>query len=133
MSIDILSNMLSTIKNATMVQKPYVEVIHSKECESVAKVLSEQNFVGDVKTFKEKGESYKRLRINLKYDENGKSRITKLRRVSTPGNRVYKGANDLHKVRNGFGILIVSTNRGIVEGSYARNKRLGGEVLCEVY
>lgn len=133
MSVDLVSNMISSIRNASLVNKDHVEVPYSKECEAVAKVLSDNGYLGDVKSFKESGKSFKKLRIDLNYDEFGNSLITKIQRVSTPGRRIYRGADDLGKFMNGFGIYVVSTSRGVMTGDIARNKRLGGELICKVY
>ena len=73
------------------------------------------------------------IRIYLKYAEDGEPVIHGLRRVSTPGRRVYRRADDLPKVRNGLGVAVVSTNRGVLTDEQARGLRVGGEVLCEVW
>lgn len=132
MSVDILSNMLSQIKNASMVNKEYVEVMHTKECAAVAKVLKENNYVKEVKVFKESGKPFKKLRIDLSYD-NDLPAITDIKRVSTPGRRIYKGADDIGTFLSGYGLYIVSTSRGVMSGVEARKKRLGGEVMCKVH
>lgn len=132
MSTDRISNMLSILKNASMISKDFVEIGYSKECESVAKVLKEGNFVSEVKTFKPKDTKMKMLRIDLINEESG-PKIHDIKRVSKPGKRIYRGSNQLRHVQGGFGLLVVSTSRGVMSGNEARKKKLGGEVLCEVY
>lgn len=133
MSIDRLSNMVSTIKNASLIGKEYVEIPHSNVCEDVAKLLKKEGFLSEVKVFKEKGSSYKMLRIDLAYDEDGISKITEIKRVSKPGRRIYKGSEEIRPVAGGYGISIISTSRGVVKDYTARNKKLGGEIICRVW
>ncbi|MFC1700080.1 30S ribosomal protein S8 [Patescibacteria group bacterium] len=132
MSMDRISNMLSSIKNASMVKKDFVEVIHSKECENIAKVLEKGGFVAAVKAFKPKETKRKMLRIDL-INEEGEAKIRNVKRISKPGKRIYRGVSQLKPVQSGFGLLVVSTSRGVMSGSEAKKKKLGGEVLFEVY
>jgi small subunit ribosomal protein S8 len=133
MSSDTIANMLSTIKNASMVNKEFVEVSHSKEREAVAKVLKESGFLEEVKVFKPEGKPYKGLHLGLSYDSSGIPAIKDLRRLSRPGRRMYRKSSELRPVKNGYGLLVVSTSRGVMSGEQARKKRLGGEVVCEVW
>ncbi len=127
MSSDRLSNMLSSLKNAAMVGKPFVELPYTKECEGVANVLREAGYLEGVKTFKEKGKNYKSLRLDLN------SKISQVRRISKPGQRMYSSAAKLNLVAGGMGVLVVSTSKGILPGREAKKRKLGGEILCEVY
>jgi small subunit ribosomal protein S8 len=131
MTIDLISNMLSSLKNASMAGKKSVEVMHTNQVEAIAKNLKEAGFLEEVKTFKESGKSFKKLRLDLAY-ENGLPKITDVQIVSKPGRRVYKGYKDMKLVAGGFGVSVVSTSRGILSGSEARKKKLGGEVICNV-
>ena len=115
-----------------MAGKSYLELPYSRQCEEVAKVIKERGFFENVKVFKVKGLPFKRLGITLAL-ENGVSKISEIKRISKPGYRVYKKSEALGRTRGGFGYLIVSTSRGIMGGSEARKKKLGGEVICEVY
>ncbi|MFZ2664467.1 MAG: 30S ribosomal protein S8 [Patescibacteria group bacterium] len=132
MSVDRISNMLSTIKNCSMSGRDFVEVCYSRECESIAKVLEEKGFLEGVKVFKKEKSSAKMIHIGL-VKEDGKAKITEVKRISKPGRRIYKGGKEMRAVLQGLGVLVVSTSRGIMSGSEARKKKLGGEVLCEVY
>ena len=132
MSMDRISNMLSAIKNASMVGKDLVEITYSKECESIAKVLEKGGFVSGVKTFKPKETKRKMLRIDL-INEEGQPKVRDIKRISRPGKRIYRGARQLKPVQAGFGLLVISTSRGVMSGAEAKKKKLGGEVLCEVY
>ncbi len=133
MSLDIMSNMISSIKNAAMVKKPFVEVMHTKDCESVAKTLKASGFISDIKIFKESGKPFKRMRLELAYDSFGNSSFKDIQRVSKPGRRIYKKASELRKFMNGYGIRVVSTSRGVVSDVEARKRKLGGEIICEVF
>jgi small subunit ribosomal protein S8 len=132
MSMDRLSNMLSALKNASMAEKPHVEIMYSKECEEVAKVLKEKGFLESVKIFKPEKTSVKRLHIDL-MKENGVFSLTEAKRVSKSGRRIYKGANELGRYKRGFGVMVVTTSKGIMDSVEARKKKLGGEVICEVF
>ncbi|MBD3366095.1 30S ribosomal protein S8 [candidate division WWE3 bacterium] len=131
--MDTLSNMLSTIKNAYLVRKEAVEVPYSKQSEAVAKVLEASGFVKKVKSFKHKGKAYKGLSIELSYDETDLPKLMNVRRISKPGRRIYKKADEIRSVKGGYGVLVVSTPRGIMSGDEARKRRLGGELICEVW
>jgi small subunit ribosomal protein S8 len=131
MSNDRLSDMLSSIKNAAMAGKPFIEVLFTKECESVAKNLEKAGFLSGVKSFKPEGKPFKMLRLDLAY-ENGIAKISDVKRVSKPGRRVYKGYQELRPMAGGFGVRVVSTSRGVMSSIEAKKKKLGGEVICEV-
>ncbi len=133
MSVDTIANMLSMLKNASLVGKRAVELPYSKQKEAIAKVLESRGFVSKVKVFKDKDLSYKSLHIELAYSEGGMPAISDLRRVSKPGRRMYRSADALRAVKGGLGVAVVSTSRGIMSGLDAKKKRLGGEVICEVW
>jgi small subunit ribosomal protein S8 len=133
MSLDRLSNMISMIKNASMADKTSVEILYTKECESVAKVLKENGFLSEVRTFKPEKSSYKMLRLEVSRDGDGNTSIKNAKRVSKPGRKIYRKSSELGLVESGFGVLVVSTSKGIMSGKEARKRKLGGEVICEVY
>lgn len=128
---DTIAIMLSSIKNASMAKRTSVEMFHSKECEAIAKVLKDRGFLSEVKTFKPSGEQFKKLHLELALE--GKTPVvTDVKMLSKPGKRVYAGYADLRRVSAGFGVLVVSTSRGVMSGEEARKKKLGGELICEV-
>jgi small subunit ribosomal protein S8 len=106
--------------------------MHSKECESVAKVLKDKGFLAEVKVFKPSESNVKMLHLDLAHDKTEYA-ITDVKRISKPGRRIYRGTSDLHRVEGGFGVAVVSTSKGIMADDMARKKKLGGEVLCEVF
>jgi small subunit ribosomal protein S8 len=129
---DTIADMLTRIRNATMARHQTTQVPATKMTRSIAKVLREEGFIGE---YEEEGEGIKRnLVISLKYK--GKNRqplITALKRVSKPGLRVYSNKKDLPRVLGGIGIAVISTSSGIMTDREARQKNVGGEVLCFVW
>lgn len=132
MSVDRLSNMLSSIKNSKTSGRLFVEVYHTKECEGVAQVLRDEGFLSEVRIFKPKHTGYKMMRLNFTDDSNGKE-ITDVKRISKPGRRSYTTAGKIKPVVGGRGVLVVSTSKGIMSGLMAKKRKLGGELICKVY
>ena len=128
---DPIADKLTRIRNALTVRKETVEVPASNRKREIARILVEEGYVKDVKEV-EDGYNGK-LVLTLKYTEDGKSVIGGLKRVSKPGLRAYSGAANMPKVLGGFGIAIVSTNKGIMTDKQAKAANVGGEVLCYVY
>jgi len=130
---DPIADMLARIRNATMVQHRQVVMPSSKMCEAVAGILKEEGFIQDYEVIPATPRPI--LRISLRYTQTKRpqSVITGLRRVSTPGRRVYAGRHDLPWVRSGLGVAIVSTSKGVMTAQQARRQRVGGEVLCYVW
>lgn len=129
MITDPISDMLTRIRNASMVKKTEVRIPYSKLKLAIAKILSQEGYVDTVEKI---GTGHGELRITLKYD-NGQSGIRNLKRVSKPGHRAYAGYGDLPRVLSDHGIAIVSTSQGVMTNKEARKRKLGGEVLCEVF
>lgn len=132
MSLDRTSNMLSSIKNAAMAGKDFIELRHSKECEAIAKVLEEKGYLEGIKSFKQENGGGKMLHIGVVKEE-GIAKLSQVKIVSKPGRRIYKKFGELRPVLQGLGVMVISTSRGIMAGQEARKKKLGGEVICEVY
>ncbi len=128
---DPIADMLTRIRNALMVKKETVEIPASNTKREIARILFEEGYVKEVKEV-EDGYNGK-LVLTLKYTERNQSVISGLERVSKPGLRSYSGAKTMPKVLGGFGIAIVSTNKGIMTDKQAKAKNVGGEVLCYVY
>ncbi|MBN2579983.1 MAG: 30S ribosomal protein S8 [Pirellulales bacterium] len=131
MMTDPIADMLTRIRNAVRVERPHVDIPLSKVKRGLAEVLKREGYIWDWEEVAEKPSS--RLRVHLKYGPNGERVIRRLRRVSTPGRRVYHGADALKPVLGGLGICILSTSRGVISDREARQRRIGGEVLCEVW
>ena len=128
---DPIADMLTRIRNALTVKKETVEIPASNMKRAIANIMLAEGYVKDVK---EVGEGYKaKLVITLKYTDARESVIGGLERVSKPGLRTYSGAKNMPKVLGGYGIAIVSTNKGIMTDKQAKAQGVGGEVLCYVY
>jgi small subunit ribosomal protein S8 len=128
---DPLADMLTRIRNATMVKFDHVEMPKSNVKVDIARVLKEEGFIRDYR-ISESG-SQGTLTIDLKYGLNRESVITGIKRVSKPGLRRYAKAKEVPTVLNGLGISIISTSKGIITDKAARNLNTGGEILCEVW
>lgn len=128
---DPLGDMLARIRNASMRGKPTVRTPASKIRRWVLDVLQSEGYIrGYEEVTTEAG--HKEIEIALKYYD-GQPVIRELRRVSTPGRRVYSGVRDMMQVRQGLGVAIVSTPKGVMSDQQARTANVGGEVLCTVF
>jgi len=125
---DTLADMFTRIRNAQMAKKTKVEMPASRTKAAIAEVLKAEGYVG---AFEVSGDKKPTLSIELKYYE-GKPVIEHIKRVSTPGLRIYKAAGEIPKVKGGLGIMVVSTNQGIMTDRAARQANVGGELICEV-
>ena len=131
MHTDPIADMLTRIRNANMVLMPEAKMPSSKLKVEVARILAAEGFID---SFAENDASVgKELTIRLRYSQDRSPVLKGLRRVSKPGNRVYKGAKDLDRVRGGIGVSIVSTSQGLLSDRDARAANIGGEVLCEAW
>jgi small subunit ribosomal protein S8 len=126
---DPISDMLTRIRNAQMAQKASVAMPSSKLKVAIAKVLKDEGYVEDFAIRENDGKPT--LEIGLKYYA-GRAVIERIDRVSKPGLRIYKGADDIPRVMNGLGVAIVSTPKGVMTDRKARASNVGGEVLCIV-
>jgi len=131
MMTDPIADMLTRIRNALMVEHKTVEMPSSKVKESIARVLLAEGFIRDYQVVGERPD--KLLKIYLKYGPLGEKVVNVLERVSRPGRRIYRPLSELGRVRNGLGIWIVSTNRGMLSDRQCRKEGVGGEVICSVY
>ncbi len=131
MMTDPIADMLTRIRNGVSVERPFVEVPLSKVKRGLAEVLKREGYIWDWQEVE--GEQSNSLRLDLKYGPNGERVIRKIRRVSKPGRRVYSRAKELAPVLNGLGISVVSTSGGVLSDREARQKNLGGEILCEIW
>jgi small subunit ribosomal protein S8 len=131
MMTDPIADMLTRIRNAVRVERPHVTMPISKVKRGLAEVLKREGYIWDWR--EEESQPVPQLRLELKYGPNGERVIRHIKRVSKPGRRVYSGASQLRPILNGLGISIISTSRGVISDREARQKKLGGEVLCELW
>jgi len=131
MMTDPVADMLTRIRNASQALHPTVAMPSSKLREEIAKILAAEGYIDgyDVAT----DGSHKTLTVKLRYGRDRAPVIKGLNRTSTPGRRVYRGAADLPRVMGGLGVAVISTSQGLLPDREARKRRLGGEVLCEVW
>jgi small subunit ribosomal protein S8 len=123
---DPIADMLTRIRNAHLALHKEVSVPRSKMKEALAAILQQEGYVDNVTS------GDKEIKIALKYHK-GTPGLAGLKRISKPGRRVYVSALDIPRVQNGLGICILSTSAGVMEGSAAREKKVGGELLCEIW
>jgi small subunit ribosomal protein S8 len=128
---DQIGDMLTRIRNAATVRHDNVEMPASKMKLAVLKILKEEGFISDYEVVKGKPE--KLIRIKLRYQDNSKSMISGIERVSKPGLRIYAPHNEIPRVYGGVGVAILSTPSGVITGQQARRQGVGGEVICYVW
>ncbi len=128
---DPISDMLIRVKNAGAVQKKTATFGYSKIKWEIAKVLERHNYLGEVA---KKGKKNKKLiEASLVYDEDSSPKIANTKRISKPSRRMYFGYRQIHSVKNGYGIGVYSTTKGILIDKEARKEKLGGELLFEIW
>jgi small subunit ribosomal protein S8 len=128
---DPISDLLARIRNGIRARKREIDCPRSGIKLRIAEILRDEGFIEGVSDVKD--ELQGKLAVVLRYDNNHQSAITGMRRISRPGQRKYLGARQLPKVRNGLGIAIISTSRGVLTDREARKLGVGGEVICEVW
>ena len=130
MMTDPIADMLTRIRNAVRVERPFVDIPTSRVKKGIADVLKREGYIWDWKD--EEAVPHPMLRIELKYGQNGEKVIQTIKRISKPGRRLYSGSKELKPVLGGLGIRIISTSKGVISDREARRDKVGGEVLCEV-
>ena len=131
MHSDPIADMLTRIRNANTALHPETTMPSSKLREEIARILSEEGFIDSYTTAD--ADVGSELTVKLRYDADRKRVLQGIQRVSKPGHRVYKGAQDIDRVRGGIGVAIVSTSTGVMTDREARRRNVGGEVLCRVW
>ncbi len=131
MMTDPMADMLTRIRNANMIKAEKVDMPASKLKLEVTKILKEKGFIKGYKVLKDRKQGV--LRISLKYTSNGEKLISGLKKVSTPGRRVYVDKEKIPVVIGGFGIAILSTSKGVLTDESCRHQGIGGEVLCYIW
>jgi len=127
---DPIADMICVIKNGYKAKKEFIEFPFSRIKFDLVKLLQQEGYI----TQADKLEKDKPvIKVELKYGNNGESVITDIKRISKPGRREYYKKKDIQKVKNGFGISIISTSKGVMTGKMARINNVGGEILCTVW
>ena len=128
---DLISDGLTRIRNAAMRRLDTTKLLHSNVVEATLSILAAKGYVESYNVIEENNKKF--INVALKYDENGRSVINELKRVSSPGRRVYKGRDEIKRFKNGYGTIIVSTSKGVLSNEDAHKAGVGGEVLCSVW
>ncbi len=128
---DPIADLLTRIRNAHRAKHDRLDVPASNLKMEVCRILKEEGYIKNAEMVE--GDPRPLIRVYLAYNKEGKPGIQRMQRVSTPGRRVYRGADDIKPVLNGLGVGIVSTSQGLMTDRQARQRRVGGEVLCEIW
>ena len=129
---DLIADALTRIRNAAMRRLEVATLLHSNTVVGVMNVLLQKEYIAGFKVID--GQNNKKtIQVELKYDDKEKSEINEIVRVSKPGRRVYKPASEIKNFKNGYGTIILSTNKGIIANDEAFAANVGGEVLCTVW
>lgn len=133
MMTDPIADLLTRIRNGIHVERPFVDMPSSRMKIRVVEALAREGYVWDHEVVEEEGAPSKTLRVNLKYGPNGEQVIQHIERISKPGCRVYVGVGDMKEVRQGLGVSILSTSKGVLSNREARKEGVGGELLCQIW
>jgi small subunit ribosomal protein S8 len=128
---DIVSDSITRIRNAGMRRKEVATLLHGKIVEGFLKVLKDKEYIESYKVVEENGK--KSINVVLKYNENDRTVINEITRISKPGRRVYKSADELKSFKNGYGTIVVSTNKGVIANDEAYKLNVGGEALFSIW
>ncbi|MFC6591773.1 30S ribosomal protein S8 [Deinococcus lacus] len=130
---DPIADMLTRIRNATRGYKESVDVPASKFKEELAKLLLQEGYIASVERTRREGEQFDVLRIGLKYGAKREQVIKHIERISRPGRRAYLSAESVPRIRNGLGLAVVSTSKGLLPDREARKQGVGGELICVLW
>jgi small subunit ribosomal protein S8 len=130
---DPIADLLSRIRNAHLAKHDRLDVPLSKLKLEVCRLLKEEGFIRNFRQVDGEAAGQAQVRIFLRYAPDGTPAIRSVQRVSKPGRRVYRGADDVQPVRNGLGVGILSTSQGLLTDRQARERRVGGELMCEIW
>ncbi|MDD2904821.1 MAG: 30S ribosomal protein S8 [Sulfurimonas sp.] len=128
---DLVSDALTRVRNAGMRRLAVTTLVHSKSVEAVANILVEKGYLESANVIEDGVK--KTIKVVLKYDDNEKSVINELKRISKPSRRIYKGKDEIKRFKNGYGTIIVSTSHGVLANDKAYELGIGGEVMCTVW
>lgn len=129
--MDMIADMITRIRNASSVGKDMVEILHSSQNMNILKILKDEGYITDY-VEREIRKGVKLIDVELRYHQ-GESAIRNIKRISKSSRRVYSSIDDLPVVLNGLGILILSTSHGVISDVEARQKNVGGELICSVF
>ena len=128
---DLLADAITRIRNASLRKLDVTQLMHSKLVEAVLVVFQNKGYIESFNVIEDGNKKF--IKVVLKYNEEGKTVINEMARVSKPGRRVYKGKEDIKRFKNGYGTIIVSTSHGVLANDKAFELGIGGEVMCTVW
>ncbi|HUG94055.1 MAG TPA: 30S ribosomal protein S8 [Planctomycetaceae bacterium] len=128
---DPIADMLTRIRNAIQIERPFVEMPASRTKIGIADALKREGYIWDYEVLDQ--EPQRVLRIQLKYGPNGERIVQRLERTSKPGRRIYSRSTDIPQILQGMGVCILSTNKGVLSSREAKQQGVGGEILCTVW
>jgi small subunit ribosomal protein S8 len=128
---DLIADSITRIRNAGMRRLDVTTLMHSKTVEAVVAIMAEKGYIDSFNVVEDGNK--KTINVVLKYDENGRTVINEVKRLSKPGRRIYKGASEIKRFKNGYGTIIVSTSKGVLANDKAFELNVGGEVLCSIW
>jgi len=128
---DSIADMLTIVRNGSRAKMPVVEVRGSNMSAGILSIFKKNDFISNLKLMKDNKQGV--LRVYLKYFKDGAPAILGIKRISRPGLRVYKKTDELPKVYSGLGIAVISTSKGLMTDSQAREEKLGGEIICYIW
>lgn len=128
---DLIADGITRIRNASMRKLEVTKLIHTKVVEAVLVIFQNKGYIESFNVIEDSNKKF--INVVLKYDENGRQVINELKRLSKPGRRVYKGKEDIHRFKNGYGTIIVSTSKGVLSNDEASKLGVGGELLCSIW
>ena len=133
MITDPISDMLTRIRNANVAMRDEVLMPSSKQKIALAEILKKEGYISDFAIGAGETEAHKTLKIQMKYSDDRRRTIMCIKRVSTPGLRIYRRATDVPRVLGGLGVAVLSTSHGLMTDREARKRNVGGEVMCYVW
>ncbi|MDD5655768.1 MAG: 30S ribosomal protein S8 [Elusimicrobia bacterium] len=131
--MDHIADLLTSIRNANLRQKDRVDIPHTKLKLEIVRILKEEGFIANYKTLFANGSKRGLIRVFLKFSPEKEPVIRGIQRVSRPGLRIYRSYQDIPRARGGFAVTILSTSQGVLTNKQAKEKKVGGEILCQVW
>ncbi|MBB6212612.1 30S ribosomal protein S8 [Borreliella californiensis] len=126
-----VGDMLTKLRNASRVRHGSVDLKMSNMNKSILNILKEEGYIKDFNFLEKEGISF--IRVLLKYDSKRNPVINKIDAISTPGRKIYSSYKNMPRIKNGYGILIISSSQGVITGKEAKDKKIGGELICSVW
>ncbi|MDR3177672.1 MAG: 30S ribosomal protein S8 [Campylobacteraceae bacterium] len=128
---DLIADGLTRIRNASMRKLDTTKLLHTKAVEAILGILQSKGYIQSFNVIEESNKKF--INVALKYDEYGKQVIHDIKRISTPGRRIYKSKDEIKRFKSGYGTIIVSTSKGVLSNDEAHNIGIGGELLCSIW